>query len=104
MIYKRGSTHKDKVVITFEIPGSIWAERIHLVGDFNGWDRESLPFRRTRQDNWQVEIELDRGQEYRFRYLIDGDQWRSEWHADRYAAAGDGGFDSVIIAQLPPAE
>jgi 1,4-alpha-glucan branching enzyme len=103
MIHKRGSTHKDKIVVTFEIPGSIWAERIHLVGDFNGWDRDSLPFQPTRQENWQVQIELDQGREYRFRYLVDGVYWQSEWHADRHSAGEDGVFDSVVIAQLPQA-
>ena len=103
MIHKRGSTYKDKIVVTFEIPGSIWAERIHLVGDFNGWDRDSLPFQPTRQENWQVQIELDQGREYRFRYLVDGVYWQSEWHADRHSAGEDGVFDSVVIAQLPQA-
>lgn len=103
MIHKRPSTNENKVIVTFEIPGSVWAERIHLVGDFNDWDRESLPLQPGRQENWQVELELDRGREYRFRYLIDGDHWRSEWHADCHAAAEDGGFDSVISVQLPPA-
>lgn len=103
MIYKRGSAHKVKIVITFEIPGSIWAERIHLVGDFNDWERESLPFQLTRQDNWQVELELDQGREVRFRYLVDGIYWHTEWHADRHAAAEDGVCDSVVITQRPPA-
>lgn len=103
MIHKRPSTDEGKVVITFEIPGSVWADQIHLVGDFNGWDRESLPFRPTRQDTWQVELELDRGDEYRFRYLIDGHHWRSDHQADLYRLGSDGVFDSVVIAQLSQA-
>jgi 1,4-alpha-glucan branching enzyme len=92
-----------KVVITFEIPGSIWADRIYLVGDFNDWDQESLPFRHNGRDDWQVEVELDRGREYHFRYLIDGNYWRSEWQADRHVAGPDGAYDSVVIAQASQA-
>ena len=32
MIHKRGSTYKDKIVVTFEIPGSIWAESVEGQG------------------------------------------------------------------------
>lgn len=103
MIHKRPSTNENRVIVTFEIPGSIWADRIHLVGDFNGWDRESLPFRYNRWDDWQVEVELERGREVRFRYLVDGNQWRSDRHADRHVLAADGACDSVVIAQLPGA-
>jgi len=111
MIHKRPSTDESKVVITFEIPGSVWADRIHLVGDFNSWDRQSLPFRLTRQDTWQVELELEQGREYRFRYLVDGADWRSDRHADLHTLGSDGALDSVIItettqvvrAQLPQA-
>ena len=103
MIHKRPSDHEGKVVIVFEIPGSVWADRIHLVGDFNDWVRESLPFRHNSRDDRQVKIELERGCEYRFRYLIDGAHWRSEWQADRHVTGADGTCDSVVIAQLPPA-
>ena len=102
MIYKQPSTNKSKVIVTFEIPGTIWAERINLVGDFNNWDPESLPFRHNRQENWQIEIELDAGREYRFRYLFDGDQWHDDWHADKCLADPHGGYHSILIAEVLP--
>ena len=39
MIRKRLSADESKVIVTFEIPGSVWADRIHLVGDLNDWDQ-----------------------------------------------------------------
>lgn len=102
MIYKRRSTKEKRVIVTFEIPGSVWAERINLVGDFNRWDRDSLRFQQS-DDSWQVEIELDEGKEYRFRYLINGDYWGYDWHADRHVLGADGSYDSVVLAQVPPA-
>jgi hypothetical protein len=88
MIYKNKSRHEHKVLVTFEIPGSVWAERIH--------------FRHTRDEKWRIEVELDRGREYRFRYLIDGDNWGNDWHADRHVPGTDGSSDSVIVAELSP--
>lgn len=38
MIRKRRSPNAGKVIVTFEIPGSIWAERVNFVGEFNNWD------------------------------------------------------------------
>ena len=101
MIHKTMSTKENKVLVRFEIPGSVWAERINLVGDFNDWNRESLPFRHSRDENWFVELELDRGQEYRFRYLIDGDYWGYDWHADKHLHGADGSCDSIVIAEIP---
>jgi 1,4-alpha-glucan branching enzyme len=102
MIHKSPSPNQDKVLVAFEIPGTVWAERINLVGDFNGWDRDSLPLRLNRDGNWHVELELDEGGEYRFRYLIDGDYWGYDWHADKHLPGSDGSCDSVIIAELQP--
>jgi 1,4-alpha-glucan branching enzyme len=101
MISKRPASNEGKVIVSFEIPGTIWAETIHLVGDFNNWDRHSLAFQPNRRGDWQIELELEAGREYRFRYLFDGDQWRDDWQADRYEPNPDGGYDSIVVAQVP---
>jgi len=102
MIRKRRSPNKGKVIVTFEIPSTIWAERINLVGSFNDWDPHSLPFQLTRDGTWQIELELEAGREYRFRYLLDGEHWRDDWHADGQVPNPYGGYDSVVIAEVPP--
>lgn len=102
MIHKRRSPNHGKVLVTFEIPGTIWAERINLLGDFNDWDPDSLPFQRTRGGDWHIELELEMGRNYSFRYLLDGEHWRDDWHADSHVPNPHGGYDSVIIAEVPP--
>lgn len=102
MIHKRRSSKAGKVIVIFEIPGTVWAERINVVGDFNGWDPQSLPFQQDRAGNWRVELELDAGREYRFRYLFDGEHWRDDWQADKYAPNPYGGYDSIVIAEVLP--
>lgn len=103
MIHKRPSGIANKVVVTFELPGSLWAECINLVGDFNHWDHASLPFWRDHQGNWRLEVELDAGREYRFRYLLDGEHWRYDWHADKSSPNSGGGYDSIVTANLSAA-
>lgn len=100
MIHKRSSAQGDTIIVTFEIPSTVWAERINLVGDFNQWDHDSLPFRQNRENNWYVELELEQGREYRFRYLINGDYWGYDWRADKHLPGADGCCDSVVIAEI----
>ena len=100
MIRKELLPVEDRVLVTFEIPSSVWAETINLVGDINQWDRGSLPFRRDRSGTWLAEVELERGREYRFRYLIDNDYWGYDWHADGHETRKDGGCDGVVVAEV----
>jgi len=88
------------VEFSFYRPG---AERVHLAGDFNGWNAGALSMVRASDGHWWARLPLDAG-EYRFRYCADG-----EWFVD-YAAfglePGPFGFDSVVrvTASAPAAE
>ena len=97
MIYKKPSISQGKVRVTFRIPGSIWAEQISLVGDFNMWDSQNMPLRRNWQADWEAEVEVDSESEYRFRYVIDGERWCNDRHADTSVPSPGGGFDSVLV-------
>jgi hypothetical protein len=57
--------------------------------------------RQDREENWQVEVELEAGREYRFRYLFDGQHWNYDWHADKTLPDANGGYSSIVIAELP---
>jgi hypothetical protein len=81
MITQRRSVREGKVMVNFEIPGTIWTESVHLVGDFNGWDSKSLPFRRDWKQDWTLDLELDADHHYWFRYLFDGHHWGDNRHA-----------------------
>jgi hypothetical protein len=39
---------------------------------------------------------LEAGQQYRFRYLVDGERWENDWAADAYLPNAYGGEDSVV--------
>ncbi len=73
------------------------ANRVHLVGDFNGWHESSLPMARLDDGYWTARLRLPPG-EYKFRYRSDG-----QWFTD-YAAFGvehgPFGLDSIIKVPL----
>jgi 1,4-alpha-glucan branching enzyme len=97
MIYKRPANTVDKVWVTFELPAQFWAERIHLVGDFNGWDQTATPMRQDGPEgSWRVTLELDTGQTYQFRYVADGQHWHNDNAADGYVDNERGSTNSVL--------
>lgn len=98
MITKTPSHSPGKVRVTFEVPCSIWAESIHLVGDFNDWDQQAHPLKKMRRSDAtrRITLELDAGREYQFRYLVDGQKWYNDWQADAYAPNPFGGDNSVV--------
>ena len=102
MIHKHYSARKDKVVVTFEIPSTIWTESVHLVGDFNNWDTRNMPFRRNWKGDWAIEVELNKGRSYRFRYLFDQSNWGNDWQADGHVENRLGCDDSIVLADVHP--
>ncbi len=98
MIYKEPVPDGTHVLVTFELPSAIWAERVTLVGDFNNWDTTHDEMRQGRSDgNWRITLMLKRGQEYQFRYLVNGSDWHNDWHADKYAPNKYGTDNSVVV-------
>ena len=102
MINKRPGRNKGKVQVSFVLPSNMWAERVNLVGEFNDWDTTATPMVRNRSDaDWKATIELEAGQRYRFRYLIDGKEWLNDWHADDHVENPYGSYDSVVDLTKP---
>jgi len=51
---------------------------------------------RGKEADWRLLLKLAAGREYRFRYLIDGQRWENDWHADKYLKSPYGVEDSVV--------
>ena len=97
MIERQAVDRGGLVRVTFELPSAVWADRVNLVGEFNDWDTTATPMTRDRRhDDWRVTVELPAGRRYLFRYLLDGQEWVNEWHADDYVETEDGLWDSVV--------
>jgi 1,4-alpha-glucan branching enzyme len=99
VIKKEAISGTDRVRVTFAMPSTAWADRVNVVGEFNDWDTTATPMFRTRTDaDWQATVDLRAGLRYRFRYLMDGRDWLSDWHADDfcYDVAERGLCDSVV--------
>jgi len=96
MIKKSYIKNQKTCEVTFEIPAEIGAETVYLCGDFNEWDLTALPMKKQKDGSFLVTIQLEAGQDYCFRYLIDGERWENDWAADRYEANPFGQENSVV--------
>lgn len=85
-----------KVLVTFQVSQHIWADVVHLVGDFNNWNPTSLPMHHTPHNGWELTIALEKGRAYQYRYLLDGKYWLNDCNADGYAPNPFGGENSVV--------
>lgn len=88
-----------RVRVTFSMPAAIWADTIHLVGEFNNWNTRATPLRLS-DNGWLVTLELEAGQAYQYRYLVNGTEWHNDWNADRYEPNEFGGDNSVVVTPL----
>ena len=82
--------------VTFELPSEVKAGSVALCGEFNDWDADQHPMKRGRGGGFSLTVSLKPGHEYRFRYLLDGQQWENDWAADAYVSNPFGTDDSVV--------
>ena len=84
---------------TFRIPEEAFpnAEKAHLVGDFNGWDKTATPMKKLKSGAFSVTVDLAKDQEFQFRYLIDDGNWQNEAEADKTAPTEFGGEENSVV-------
>jgi 1,4-alpha-glucan branching enzyme len=96
MTIKEPGSKTDTVRVTFGVPSTLWADQIHLVGDFNNWNPYSLPLEHSLHSGWRVSVELKRGRTYQYRFLVDKTRWCNDWNADCYIPNPFGGDNSAV--------
>ena len=96
MLKKQVLKSKPICKVTFTLPETIKAESAYLVGDFNGWDEKATPLKPLKNGHFSVTLELEKGREYQFRYLVNNTEWHNDWHADKYVPNPFSGDNSVV--------
>ena len=82
--------------VTFKLPAEVEAGEVALLGEFNEWCRESHQMKQLKDGSFSLTVSLPAGQDYRFRYLLDGDRWENDWAADDYLPNQYGTEDSLV--------
>ena len=83
--------------VTFKINKEIGkpSDKAFLVGDFNDWSKSSTPMKKLKSGEFSVTVDLEKGRDYEFKYLLDADAWENDWEADAYRTS-DVGENSVV--------
>jgi 1,4-alpha-glucan branching enzyme len=93
---------KDKPIckVTFQIPEKFGksVKKAHLVGEFNNW-KPDVPMKKLKNGAFTVTIDLEKDNEYQFRYLLANQRWENDPEADKYVPTpfGDSQNSVVII-------
>ncbi len=92
---------KDRAIckVTFNLPKEAAGEAgtAHVVGEFNNWDVYATPMKRLKNGSFTVTIDLEKGAEYQFRYLIDETIWENDWSADKYVPSHYGNCENSVV-------
>ena len=85
--------------VTFTLPKELTngAHSATLVGDFNNWDKTTLPMKQLKNGAFTVTLDLPRNREYQFRYLLDQAVWQNDSEADRYVPNGFGDAENSVV-------
>ena len=85
-INKRYFKTKPCCTVTFRVPkrdaGS--AAKASVVGEFNEWQTAATPMTRLKDGSFKATVDLEPGQEYQFRYLLDDDRWMNDGDAEAF--------------------
>ncbi|MCX7790233.1 MAG: isoamylase early set domain-containing protein [Chloroflexaceae bacterium] len=93
--------NNEQVMVVFRLPAQIWADSIHLVGDFNNWSTTATPMRRGEQ-YWEATVTVPAGSTCYYAYLVDGKYWCSEYNGARHAR--DSGAPRVAMIPIEIAQ
>lgn len=70
------------------------AQSVLLAGDFNSWDTNVHPLKRSSNGLWKINLKLSPGR-YEYRFLVDG-QWQNDPSCESYESNPFGSDNCVI--------
>ena len=81
--------------VTFTVPESD-AKKVSVVGDFNKWNPKKNPLKKLKNGNFKGTIDLEKENNYQFRYLVDG-VFKNDENADAYVWNDFAGTDNSVL-------
>ena len=94
MMQKKFFKTKDECEVTFEVKVEN-ADQVALVSEHNGW--QPIEMKQAKDGPFRTKVRLPKEEQFQFRYLVDGQEWRNDEAADAYLANEHGTENSVIF-------
>ncbi len=73
------------------------ARKACVAAEFNGWNVDKTPMKALKNGDFTVTVALDKGREYQYRYVIDGNHWITDDEADKYVHAGVANTQNGVV-------
>lgn len=73
------------------------AKKIYLAGDFNDWNYSDTELRKQKNGNYATTLELTPGEEYQYRYVLDGERWENDYEADKYVPSNVCSAENSVV-------
>ncbi len=90
-----------KKKVNFQLDATIAGEASGaiLLGDFNNWDSEKgSALKKQKDGSFKASIELEAGQSYQYRYLLNDGRWVNDSNADAYVFDAYYQVDNCVIS------
>jgi len=72
------------------------AETVSLAGDWNAWNAESDRLKKSDSGIWQIAVPLPAAGRYRYKFVVNGEQWMDDPSNGMKEPDGYGGFNSIL--------
>ena len=59
------------------------AHKVALAGDFNQWQSDKTPMKALKNGDFTATLQLPKGQEYQYRFVLDDRMWVTDDTADK---------------------
>jgi len=98
-IKRKYSADKSRCRVTVRLPKAAApdATKVAVAGSFNDWSVDGHPMKRLKNGDFSLDVELPAGQEYEFRFVIDGVRWENAWNADGYVWSAHGNCENSVV-------
>lgn len=85
--------------VTFRLEKSVGgrARQAGLAADFNDWRPEKTPMKALKSGDFTVSVDLEKGHEYQYRYVVDGGIWITDDAAEKYIPSGYADCQNAVV-------
>ena len=94
----------NKYKVTFELPINDQNKKkeIKVVGDFNDWNWSTAKAMEVSHGRYTIDLELDPGKRYEYRYLVNNEYWVNDDIADEYNPSPCDNVNNCVLILYDP--
>ena len=74
------------------------AKSVHIAGNFNEWSKAKTPMRQLKNGSFTITLDLEKNNEFQFRYILDRQTWINDSQADKSVPSGFSGSHNSVVS------